>query len=497
MDVAVVSFLNMLHRQHLWAYLYGFTALSLLNIIFLDYYYVNDQNDITNQSLVIWHENHHGKEAHYLHHKHKGKQRTTLKAGDIINGTSKDFTQKYSYNGSATNISISVSQQIISENEIHLSSKEKILSHYYLHIPKTGGYSAFAMLEIGLQDIVEGDSTTDDWKYRPCNVASLPLNLFYTSKYLEKFQGIPCNLWMTEDSFFSYNPDEITRKRIRKKDNSVILLPKYQHAYTIIRSPEEHVISQYFHCKEARSSVNEGYSDLMPSLDEWLDHHLNRLEEIKKSNKYYNDHDTILRKKQWLKLTQHYTESSIINENIYHCYDPINLQSRMIGFHEMMSESDLRNRFDIIGDMNQFGKSVCAIFIRYTGKVPSRCDCSNSNNSSSNNNFVGSAATASNADPVDASIQKDHGVIHHGSTFKFNLTKAQVNKINELTLMDNLMYDRVKVAFEKQVTDIERDFGVFLCSNPTWEAKGKKNKEKKNTNHTKKLVLIKTQVHKP
>jgi hypothetical protein len=163
----------------------------------------------------------------------------------------------------------------------------------------------------------------------------------------------------------------------------------------------------------------------MPNLDDWLDYHVNRVKKMKREG-----------------MDIGRTESP----RVFNCYDPINLQSKFTDFDEDMSELDLRKRFDVIGVMDHFGKSVCAIATRYTGVVPSGCDCTSGENT---RRRLG---------------DKDHGVTHHGDTFE--LTDSQREKISHLTEWDNVLYSRAKIAFAKQVLEIEEDFGVVLCDEP-------------------------------
>jgi len=193
-----------------------------------------------------------------------------------------------------------------------------------------------------------------------------------------------------------------------------------RHAYTIIRSPTEHVISQYHHCKESKD--HEQYAHLMPSFDEWIDHHVERLTTVNRtSNRVYRK---------------------------FYCFDPINLQSFFTNFWGNTTEDYLRDRFDVIGDMAQLGKSICAISIRYSGYVPPACDCTNQNK--------------------HRRLSTDHGVQHHGATF--NLTDEQSEKIAKLTQLDSILYERTKNVFSVQVKEIEDEMGIILCQEPSPKA---------------------------
>jgi len=281
------------------------------------------------------------------------------------------------------------------ENSVTSNTNETIFSHFYVHIPKTAGGGVFGMLKTLMKDIY----STKNWVNDACYMGVEKIERF-TMNLKEQKSGAPCNFWMTED----------------RLSNS-----KYhRHAYTVIRSPKEHVLSQYFHCKESRD--HRGRAHLMPTLDKWLDHHLQQ--RMGKEN---------------ISLAQYRSGGR------FKCYDPINLQTYMTGFNSSMDEHDLRKKFDVIGDMNQLGKSVCALSIRYMGLLSPRCDCTNSGDS-------------------NRRLIIDHGVQHHGATF--NLTISQALKIEKLTQLDHLLYDRTKEAFKKQVAEIENEMGIILCQNP-------------------------------
>ena len=213
--------------------------------------------------------------------------------------------------------------------------------------------------------------------------------------------SIPCNFWMAEDILADS--------------------PGHLHAYVMIRSPKSHVLSQYFHCTE---STDHKYArHLMPALDDWLDTHVKKVHTMKNmSMDIGRDHGP---------------------GELFKCYDPINMQSHYTDFDDSVYESDLRSRFGVIGIMDQFGKSVCALSIRYTGLVPPSCNCTRKTNRRLNN---------------------DHGVTHHGSTF--NVTDSQLRKISQITELDTLLYSQAKLAFAQQVLDIEDDFDIVLCNNP-------------------------------
>jgi len=291
------------------------------------------------------------------------------------------------------------------ENDNAIKSKDKILSHLYVHIPKAGGFGFLTQLmtlmsQGGIFHGKGGENDQRGWAYRPCNTILGALNKFFTDAVPEKVNGVPCNLWMTED--------EVVRSDF------------HSHAYTMIRSPVQHVISQYFHCTESSSHADRAH--LMLGLDEWLDYHVERLEGAEDVMHVAKDPDP------------------------FRCYDPINLQSHFVNFNPEKDENDLVKEFDVIGVMDHFSQGVCAINIRYTGVVPPVCDCTNEGKRRRLGNI-------------------DHGVKHHGASFE--LTESQSSKITKLTALDSVLYSKAKLAFAQQVSDIEKDFGVTLCENPT------------------------------
>jgi len=167
----------------------------------------------------------------------------------------------------------------------------------------------------------------------------------------------------------------------------------------------------------------------MPPLEDWLDYHVNRLVNVTMA---------------WRKM--HFSE--------HNCYDPINLQSYFAGFDKSVSEQDLYERFDLIGNMENVKKSTCAVAVRYTGYLPPVCDC---------------RGHAINQTTIveSASKQHNHGVKHHGSTFE--LTPSQLTKIERLTTLDQLLYERASNVYQRQVSEIELEFETTLCDNPDLE----------------------------
>jgi len=292
---------------------------------------------------------------------------------------------------SSANNTLTRSALIRVENNITRHSEKKVFSHFFVHIPKAGGGSIMAALGNLLFESNEFQATEKKDRYRPCNEGTV----IFFARFREFLGGLRCNLWGSERPYTS----------------------GANHVYTMIRNPAEHVLSMYFHCKE--SYDHRKYAHYMPSLDEWLNHHVERLEtgvQNPKSNR--------------MKIPP------------FHCYDPINIQSFFTRFNSDMTEEELYNRFDVIGSMDYFEKSNCAIFIRYTGYVPPRCVCND-------------VSTRSRK------LLVDHGVVHHGATF--NTTDEQMAKIMKLTALDHLLYKRVTNVFVRQVEEIEEELGIILC----------------------------------
>ena len=132
-----------------------------------------------------------------------------------------------------------------------------------------------------------------EWEYRPCNMMGKSAKQFELI-FKRDVNGTYCNFWMAEDKITSG--------------------PKHHHACALVRSPKEHVISQHFHCTE--SAVYQNRAHLMPPLDDWLDHHVKRLEAMNKTGRKSGD--------------------------LFKCYDPINLQSFFTNFDENTNAPDLK-----------------------------------------------------------------------------------------------------------------------------------------------------------
>ena len=286
----------------------------------------------------------------------------------------------------ATEMALNKSLSIQEENKSFLLSGRKEILHYYLHIPKAGGYGMGQLLHRLTNPFV--DDLPEELKFRLCNVGIKPIKRFQEI-YPRRLGRRKCLMWMAED----------------------VYIKEAKYTYTIVRDPSAHVISQFFHCKESHNHRESAH--FMPTLDEWLD--------------------------EWAEAIDN--PAKIRENDKFNCYNPINHQSRLLNYTE--EKNDLKDRFNLIGDLSQMEKSACAIFIRYTGLFPQQCDCT----SRSRRQLVA----------------HDHGVTHHGDTFK--LTPNQAKMIAKLTEMDEKLYDEGRHVFRKQVDEIEKEFGKKVCDN--------------------------------
>ncbi len=290
---------------------------------------------------------------------------------------------------------------------------------------------------------------------RPCNMGLSSLSKFQ-EKFHEQYRGRKCNMWMSEQPIISLRPvlpvpaslhvpvslqgRTTTNNNTQLDDDAshVSLNLPYNHTYVIIREPSEHVLSQYFHCTESEDHKNHRH--LMPSLDKLLDFHVSRI-----ANATNEDKDDAFPVRS--------RNKHMMPKKLFKCYDPIDQQSYFTQFYKNVTVDDLKNTFDIMGDFHKVGKSICAIAIRYSGYVPSMCLCtSNSMNNTNNKN--------------KPRKRHDHGVQHHGSTYVHNLTNAQKEKIDKITRLDRILYQRSQIVFRDQVKEIEDELNITLCDDP-------------------------------
>jgi len=312
----------------------------------------------------------------------------------------------------------------------------KQFGHFFMHIPKSGGVYAFKTLTRLLFSTPEWKSLSKQQKpFRPCNVVKKSLSNF--QEKFRKFQEkIPCTLWMSEQPFS----------------------PVPERVYAIVRDPRSHTLSMYFHCLESRNHQKQAHK--MPkSLDTWLD--------------------------AWI-AAKNDTTKQLANQKLFACYNPLNFQTRWIGHNFLLkkqnnfniyyteddgntatanttgkqqphtryifSDNDLKERYMVLGDNDQMDKSVCMIFIHYTGWVPKRCDCSTARSTTA----VKAAVAVNTTDHRFA-----HGVTHHGSSFQ--TTPAQDAKIALLRDLDYPLYQTSRTIFREQVRLVEDKYNITIC----------------------------------
>jgi hypothetical protein len=296
---------------------------------------------------------------------------------------------------------------------------EKVFSHFLVHIPKSGSSYAISALNALIWPSPEYHAlVARNQQFRGCNQGAMPTSLF-REKFAYQFKGNKCTLWMSEQPYTK----------------------KAEHNYIVTRSPRQHILSQYFHCKESKDHADR--ARFMPSLDEWL--------------------------AAWQAAIGNTTK---FKENSkFHCYEAINVQSYYLGVSSAQNASreDLKERFDVVGDNAQMGKTVCMIFIRYTGWVPKECDCSNANVTVSESNNVTMSTTGDATQrrrrhrrlAAATGYNFDHGVTHHGTTFQ--TTPRQDEMIAKLTELDELLYQYSRDVFAEQVQEVEEEFKIKVC----------------------------------
>ena len=298
------------------------------------------------------------------------------------------------------------------------------LPHFFMHIPKTGGYYAYTWLNSMLwQKHSPIFKLPIEDKFRLCNIGSRGLKERRESHKGKKDKGpVRCNMWMTERG---YNEDAA-------------------NTYTVIRDPREHVLSQYFHCKESRHSKEDRLRRI-GSLTDWLEKWVGTLEGGKVDN--------------------------------MNCYDPRNKQSQFTNYGNPAKTkrwalspndalSDIQRRFTVIGPMDEMDRVLCVTFLHYTGWLPPHCDCTTKTTTTALDEEEEDATAAFTA--ARSKIQKKqktkeaHGVKHHAKTF--NASSYQNMLIDKLTEKDAMLYEGVKHLFNEQVRVVESRLNVNICN---------------------------------
>ena len=320
------------------------------------------------------------------------------------------------------------------------ASGNKRFGHFFMHIPKSGSTYALKTLSRLLFSSPEWKALSQQQQsFRPCHEMSKPLRQFQ-EKFHASYNQIPCTLWMSEQPFS----------------------PVPERVYAIVRDPRSHTLSMYFHCLESRAHRKKAHQ--MPkSLDTWLD--------------------------AWIDAKND-TTKQLANQKLFACYNPLNFQTRWMGHNVLLeqqnnsaniyypeedgnntatanttgtqqrhntrymdSDHDLKERYLVLGDNAQMDKSVCMIFIHYTGWVPKRCDCSTARSTT--------AVKAAVAVNTTTDHRFAHGVTHHGSSFQ--TTPAQDAKIAILRDLDYPLYQTSRTIFREQVRRVEDQYNITLC----------------------------------
>jgi hypothetical protein len=326
---------------------------------------------------------------------------------------------------------------IVTDNKKEITIKKKatrtpdgkVFSHFLSHNPKSGTSYAFEAIHKLLWPSPEWLALPKDKHFRGCNEASNPTANFRT-EYRVDYKGNLCTMWMSEMGYTS-SPE---------------------HIYAIVREPKEHILSMYFHCKESVDHKRFTFGkQKMPSLDDWLD--------------------------AWVDAIGNKTKER--QNSRFHCDNlkPINLQSKFVRFDPDKGKEGLKSRYDVIGDNAQMAKTVCVIFIRYTGWVPKECDCSIASNTSLSIESNWTAVNISSSSgrrqlrestsrrrrlSLEYDIEKhSHGVTNHGATF--NTTRRQDEAIAKLRVVDSLLYNVAREVFKEQVHEVEEEYQIKVC----------------------------------
>ena len=122
----------------------------------------------------------------------------------------------------------------------------------------------------------------------------------------------------------------------------------------------------------------------------------------------------------------------------------------------MYSGKDLKDRYMVLGDNAQMDKSVCMIFIHYTGWVPKRCVCTTSSTKGMNPLEANATVNLNTTGNHFA-----HGVTHHGSLFQ--TTPSQDKKIAILRDLDIPLYEKSRDIFREQVRIVEDKYNITIC----------------------------------
>mmetsp|Transcript_24761 Transcript_24761/g.27718 ORF Transcript_24761/g.27718 Transcript_24761/m.27718 type:complete len:572 (+) Transcript_24761:86-1801(+) len=334
--------------------------------------------------------------------------------------------------------------------------------------------------------LVDTIGTTD--AYAPPIVCNGGLKLV---RDLEPYWQIPkwkplrkCKMWSTEQPWDSHA----------------------KNVYTILREPQSHTISQYFHCTESKE--HKKHFKLMPeNITLWLEAYANIL-----------DHPAATQEDQQI-------DKESLN-NGFKCYSPIDSESEFMRFAENITIpenytypypypsdntpsntiiittttitdrdeatkrvdkllwDDLHSRYRVIGDSSQMTKTICAIFIAFTDgeHIPIVCDCSHQVAVGNHDNSNATTTTTFElpnlyTDPLDLETKHEkkivkmgfkakkhsHGVQHHGSSYLKELDSHTLELIAKVRRTDTILYNVSRAIFAKQVREMEAAYDIKIC----------------------------------
>jgi len=196
----------------------------------------------------------------------------------------------------------------------------KLLEHFYMHIPKTGGWNVF----YGIENLTKKLYGKD--RPRACNIWTRPL--YDRDKWC----------------IFCFAHTKYTKLAHR--------------TYTMIRNPRYHVLSQYFHCKE--STDHKKRAHFMPSsLDEWLEAWVLAL-----------DNET---KAEENEQFQCYDPRNLQSAFAFH--DVEGEENENYNRDEFTMMEVIKKRFDVIAPFERMDVAICVMFIEFSGRVPEECVC--------------------------------------------------------------------------------------------------------------------------
>ena len=203
----------------------------------------------------------------------------------------------------------------------------------------------------------------------------------------------------------------------------------------MVREPQAHVVSQYFHCRE--SNEHRSLARMMPpTLDRWLE--------------------------AWAAVRAASPPEALApstpKTDRYKCYNPIDRQRRGL--------AGCLDCFAVVGLLEEFSKSACLLSSSMHGALPPSCNCSGGGGGGGGGGVsIGGEtwggggrrarhlserheATRSRRGGVDGVradvrlLRASHGVKHHGGSFQ--ATPRQLELIANLTARDRVLYAAAK-----------------------------------------------------